>query len=233
MSKETSWKFDKHIARLARKIQDFIQSKISLMIPVASCACRRGIRGLEILKSPSSSLKKSSRSQIFPSFSYQKCSLYGTDFPPPLNPLKHHNKARWKSLENVKMNWSAINSFIIIVCHQKGKKNRFGGAESSFFSSLEESHWSFICLEWWQEKIQTDYVRIHATRLISLVGCFGLSCISYCLLYDYYSSKHFALILARFFFEARLAGIHLTGILSFFALIYCHFKRHTSHRRRQ
>lgn len=43
-----------------------------------------------------------------------------------------------KSLENVKMNWSAINSFIIIVCHRKERKIALGVQKALFSRRLKK-----------------------------------------------------------------------------------------------
>lgn len=83
--------------------------------------------------------------------------------------------------KSVETNSSAINSFIIIVCYPRKKKERksLRGAEKRSFScSARESHWSFICLEMVAEK-RTDYLRTTPLpRSLARVGSFWVKFVS-------------------------------------------------------
>lgn len=97
---------------------------------------------------------------------------------------------------------SVINSFIIIVCFSRVEESLWGAGEK-----LAKKRENFICLECGCERSRRRRRRkiglcTHPATFIlswSYELCYwGRNSIQDCLLYDYYSSKHFSIILLGF-----------------------------------
>jgi hypothetical protein len=129
--------------------------------------------------------------------------------------------------------------FFYYLCLQLKKRIASGCTKKLF----KESFRSFICLEMVakQDASKTDYVRIVPSSLqlhsSPSSGLLGLKCISdCCLLYDYYSSKHFSInfypTCSRSSYVAFVSKKEREKAQSIYAIpcrfIYCYFKRHTS-----